>query len=175
VDPENELYWRANRKRLSVEELRDSLLAVSGELDLTMRGRPGPLWGEEHSKRRSIYGYVNRFNLDPTLRNFDFPSPMQTQGSRTDNIVPPQALFLMNSPFVIEQARKAVDSLGFDAGVNRVERITAIYEQILQRPPVENEIERIGRFADIEKGRKVNPWPHVAQALCMSNEFLYVD
>ncbi|MDF1851643.1 MAG: PSD1 and planctomycete cytochrome C domain-containing protein [Verrucomicrobiales bacterium] len=175
VDPENELYWRANRKRLSVEELRDSLLAVSGELDLTMRGRPGPLWGEEHSKRRSIYGYVNRFNLDPTLRNFDFPSPMQTQGSRTDNIVPPQALFLMNSPFVIEQARKAVDSLGFDVGVNRVERITAIYEQILQRPPVENEIERIGRFADIEKGRKVNPWPHVAQALCMSNEFLYVD
>jgi hypothetical protein len=175
ADPENELYWRANRKRLKVEELRDSLLAVSGEIDYTMRGRPGPLWGEEYSKRRSIYGYVNRFNLDPTLRNFDFPSPMQTQGQRTDNIVPPQALFLMNSPFITGQAAKLVASLQFNADTDRPARISAIYQRILNREPVENEIIRIGRFVDIEKNRKVSAWPLVAQALCMSNEFLYVD
>lgn len=175
IDPENQLYWRANRKRLTIEELRDSLLAVSGELDLTMRGRPAPLWGEDHTRRRSVYGYVNRFNLDPTLRNFDFPSPMQTEGARTENIVPTQALFLMNSPFMIEQSGKLVASLGFDADTNRVERITAIFERILQRAPVENEITRIGRFVDIEKNRQVSAWPLVAQSLCMSNEFLYVD
>ncbi len=175
IDPENELYWRANRRRLKIEELRDSLLAVSGEMDPTMRGRPAPLWGEEHNQRRSIYGYVNRFNLDPTLRNFDFPSPMQTQGTRTDNIVPPQALFLMNSPFMIEQSGKLIESLGFEAGIDRVERVTAIYQRILQRDPTENEITRIGRFVDIEKNRKVFAWPLVAQSLCMSNEFLYVD
>lgn len=175
LDPENEFYWRANRKRLRIEEIRDSMLRISGSLDTRMRGRSGDLWGEDYSNRRSIYGFVNRFNLDPTLRNFDFPSPMQTQAERTENIVAPQALFLMNSPFVVEQSEALVESLGFDVDVNREERISAIYRKVLNREPVENEIIRVSRFVDIEKGRKVFPWALVAQSLLMSNEFLYVD
>ncbi len=175
IDPENELYWRANRKRLRFEELRDSLLAVSGELDSTLRGRVGPLWGEEYTKRRSIYGYVNRLNIDPTLRNFDFPSPMQTAGVRTESIVPPQALFLMNSPIMIDQTQAMVEDLAFETPMTRDERIHALFARVLQRPASSTEMDRISRFADIEKNRKVSPWPLVAQALCMSNEFLYVD
>ncbi len=174
-DPENKLYWRANRKRLQIEELRDSLLTVSGRLDVRMHGRAGDLWGENYTKRRSIYGFINRFNQDPTLRNFDFPSPMQTQESRSESVVAPQALFLMNSPFVADQAQGVVDFLKLDSSLSREDRIQTIFQRVLQRPAVENEIVKISRFADIEENRKVNPWPLVAQSLCMSNEFLYVD
>jgi len=175
IDPENRFYWRANRRRLEIEELRDSLLLISGNLDTRMHGRAGDLWGDDYTKRRSIYGFINRFNQDPTLRNFDFPSPMQTQESRTDSIVAPQALFVMNSPFVVEQAQGVVDFLQLNETMSREDRIQVIFNRVLQRSPAENEITRIDRFADIEKNRKVNPWPLLAQSLFMSNEFLYVD
>ena len=175
VDPENQLYWRANRKRLRIEELRDSLLAVSGNLDSTTRGRVGPLWGKDYSNRRSIYGFINRLNMDPTLRNFDYPSPMQTQGERTENIVPPQALFLMNSPLMIEQTQDLVEDVGLADIPGRDPRIQAIYQRVFQRNASPPEVDRISRFANIEKNRDVNFWPLVAQSLCMSNEFLYVD
>ena len=102
VDPQNQLLWRANRKHLSIEAIRDSLLAVSGQLDRTPRGRAGRLWGNEYTRRRSIYGYINRFNLDPTLRAFDFPTPMQSQPARGESIVAQQALFTLNAPFVVD-------------------------------------------------------------------------
>lgn len=175
VDPENTLFWRANRTRLRIEELRDSLLAVSGQLDLRMRGRPGELWGEDYTKRRSLYGYLNRFNIDPTLRNFDFPSPVQTQESRTENIVSPQALFLMNAPFMIEQMDALVAAMAFDETADREERISALFERVLQRSPTAPEVEKVQRFLEIEEGREVDPWPLLAQSLCMSNEFLYLD
>ncbi|MDF1823210.1 MAG: PSD1 and planctomycete cytochrome C domain-containing protein [Verrucomicrobiales bacterium] len=175
IDPENEFFWRSNRSRLRIEELRDSLLAVAGQLDLSMRGRPGQMWGDDYTRRRSVYGYVNRFNLDPTLRNFDFPSPVQTQGSRTDNIVSPQALFLMNSPFMIEQSEALIDDVGLDKIDDRNERIEAVFERVLQRPPTPVEVDRVERFAEIEEGRNIPPWALIAQSLCMSNEFLYVD
>ncbi len=175
IDPGNKLYHRANLKRLEIEEIRDSLLAVSGKLDTRMHGRSGQLWDENYTPRRSIYGYINRFNLDPTLRAFDFPSPAQSQERRSESIVAPQALFSMNASFVTDQASALVDRLGFKEGVNREQRVNAIFEAVLNRPADEAEHEKVNRFADIEKGRKVNPWPLLAQALFMSNEFLYVD
>lgn len=174
-DPGNELLARANSKRLQIEELRDSLLAVSGQLDPRMRGRSGELWGPEHSNRRTIYGYINRFNLDPTLRAFDFPTPVQSQEMRTESIVAPQALFAMNSPFVIEQSKALVDRLAFSPGLDRQGRIDAIFQAVFHRNAAPPELERINKFIDLEKGRKVNPWPLLAQSLMMSNEFLYVD
>ena len=174
-DPENHLLARANAKRLQIEELRDSLLAVSGQLDLRMRGRSGELWGENYSPRRSIYGYINRFNLDPTLRNFDFPTPMQSQEKRTESIVAPQALFAMNSPFMIGQAQRLVERLSFSNAQTREERVNAIFDHVFHRKAEPGEQERIAKFLNLEEGRKVDPWPLLAQALLMSNEFLYVD
>ncbi|MCB1230831.1 MAG: PSD1 domain-containing protein [Verrucomicrobiae bacterium] len=174
-DPDNRLLARANAKRLQIEELRDSLLAVSGNLDPRMRGRSGELWGPDHSNRRTIYGYINRFNLDPTLRAFDFPTPVQSQEKRTESVVAPQALFTMNSPFVIEQSKALIDRLNFTEGVTREARINAVFQAVFHRDAAAPEHERIGKFIDLEKGRKVNPWPLLAQSLFMSNEFLYVD
>jgi hypothetical protein len=176
ADPDNRFYHRGKMKRLEIEEIRDSILALSGQLDTRMRGRAGKLWNEEdYTKRRSIYGYINRFNLDPTLRAFDFPSPESSQEMRSESIVAPQSLFVMNSPFVIDQSKALIERLDFQAGTTREQRINAIFEAILHRSADEVEHERINRFADVEKGRKVTPWPLVAQSLFMSNEFLYVD
>ena len=176
TDPNNRLYHRARVKRLEIEEIRDSILAVSGQLDPRMRGRAGRLWNaDDYTRRRSIYGYINRFNLDPTLRAFDFPSPESSQGKRSESIVAPQSLFVMNSAFVIDQSKALIERLNFQVGTTREQRVDAIFQAIVHRPADEVEHVRVSRFADIEKGRKVNPWPLVAQSLLMSNEFLYVD
>jgi hypothetical protein len=184
IDSENRQLWRANRKHLSIEEIRDSLLAVSGELDRTPRGRSGQLWGDNYTRRRTIYGYINRFNLDPTLRVFDFPTPMQTQPGRGESIVAPQALFTMNSPFVIDQAAAITESARFTSCETDDERVQALFEMVLQRNPAHPEIVRMTRFVEqqnrvFEKAKKESqiksPWPLVAQSLLMSNEFQYVD
>lgn len=184
ADPENRLLWRANRKHLPIESIRDGMLAVSGKLDRTPRGRPGQLWGENYSSRRSIYGYINRFNLDPTLRVFDFPTPMQTQPTRAESIVAPQALFTMNSPFVIDQAIAVTASARFLDCASDAERASALFELVLQREPQPPEVARVLRFVETQnrffaepakKSAIESPWPLAAQALMMSNEFQYID
>lgn len=186
IDPENRFLWRAQRKRLSIEQLRDSMLAVAGRLNRTPRGRSAPLWGPEYTRRRAIYGYINRFNLDPTLRVFDFPTPMQTQPKRGESIVAPQSLFAMNAPFVIDQAVALTGSERFAACKTDAARATLLFEAIFQRKPVEPELRRISRFVEQQnrffnpakrkkRTRVTSPWPLVAQAMLMSNEFQYID
>ncbi len=104
VDPDNLLLWRMNRQRLDFEATRDSLLAVAGTLDETRGGRPGNL-GDAAFGRRTIYGTIDRQNLPSLFRAFDFASPDATSPQRFTTTVPQQALYFMNSPFVIRQAR----------------------------------------------------------------------
>lgn len=175
VDPENQLFWRANRRHLSIEALRDSLLFTSGSIDPRMHGHPVRLWGEDHSIRRSVYGYINRFNLDPTLRAFDFPSAMHTAGQRGESIVAQQALFTMNSPFVVARAEAISSSAQFNACETDEQRVEHLFACIFQRAPFNGEKLRAIRLVSQQKRYYENPWPLVAQALYMSNEFQYVD
>jgi len=180
IDPQNRWLWRANRKRLSIEAIRDSMLAVSGNLDRTPGGRPSQLWGDKYTRRRTIYGYINRFNLDPTLRAFDFPAPMQTHPARDESIVAPQALFTLNSPFVIDQAKTIAESEDFVSCETDGERIAELFQVAYQRSPADPEVARIERFLKHQakfaaNKRTVSPWAVLAQTLLMSNEFQYVD
>lgn len=182
VDPENKLLWRGNRRHLSIEALRDSLLFTSGELLQKLHGHPGRLWGKDYTKRRSIYGYINRFNLDPTLRAFDFPSAMQSSANREESIVAPQALFTMNSPFVIDRSIAITQTEGFRQCQTDEDRVDHLFQQIFQREPYPGERARAVRLAGQQKrfyhdpDKKISsPWPLVAQALYMSNEFQYLD
>ena len=182
LDPKNQQLWRANRKRLNIEAIRDSLLAVSGNLDPTPRGRSAILWGDDYTRRRSLYGYINRFNLDPTLRAFDFPAPMQTQGSRVESIVAAQTLFTMNSPFVFDQAAAIIEALGFRSSLADTERVNRLFRAVFQRLASEQEVATILQFVKIQReGASESPeknqaaWQLVAQALMMSNEFHYLD
>ncbi|MGI9474356.1 MAG: PSD1 and planctomycete cytochrome C domain-containing protein [Rubripirellula sp.] len=181
-DPENRWLWRANRKHLNVEAIRDSMLVVSGQLDHRVGGHPSRLWGDDYTRRRAIYGFINRFNLDPTLRAFDFPASVQTQPMRGESIVAPQALFTMNSPFVIDQAAKLASHPEFEQLRRDEERVAYLFRAIFSREPDAAEVERAMKVSEFQQRFKQtpkrfisSPWPLIAQAMLMSNEFQYVD
>jgi hypothetical protein len=140
-DPNNRLLWRANIKRLEFEAVRDSLLAMGGKLNLTMGGRPVNLGATPYSTRRTIYGYVDRRNLPEVFNQFDFANPDITTGKRYETIVPQQALFMMNSPLVVEQARNLVNRPEFRDTSGAEARIKLLYDIIYQREPSPVEVE----------------------------------
>jgi mono/diheme cytochrome c family protein len=147
-DPNNRLLWRANIKRLEFESIRDSLLLLGGKLDLTMGGRPVNLGATPYSTRRTIYGYVDRRNLPEVYNQFDFANPDIETGKRYETIVPQQALFMMNSPLVVEQARNMVGRSDFLALRDDEKRIKLLYNIIYQRDPSPVEIKLGTQFLD---------------------------
>ncbi len=158
-DPYNRLLWRANVRRLDFESVRDSLLAMSGDLDRTIGGKPWnlteePYFDDNGKSRRSVYGYVDRGNLPELMAHFDFSKPEMTNSKRSTTIVPQQALFLMNSPFTVAVIRRIVSRPEFPAlqkgestdytrdkaAYNRdLSRISALYRIIFQRMPRKDE------------------------------------
>lgn len=141
VDPGNRLLWRANIRRLEYEPLRDSLLAIGGDLDPTLYGRPVDMRLHADSTRRTIYDYVDRANIPDVMINFDFATPDMVTGLRHVTTVPQQALFLMNSPLVINLARRLVAMPDFVDNPDDTARLNFLYERIYQRPPSAEETE----------------------------------
>jgi mono/diheme cytochrome c family protein len=146
VDPSNALLWKMNRRRLDFEAMRDSLLAVAGKLDLTVGGRAVELTTEPFSTRRTVYGFIERQNLPSLFRTFDFASPDTTSSQRFLTTVPQQALFMINSPFVVQQARQFVDQPELKSGQSDETRIRRLYQTVYQREPASDEIESGLRF-----------------------------
>jgi hypothetical protein len=145
VDPNNQLLWRMNRQRLEFEAMRDTLLSVSGKLDLTPGGHAVDITVPT-SDRRTVYGYVDRQNLPDLFRAFDFASPDTSSPRRFFTTVPQQALFLMNSPFVIEQAKSLVNRPEFKAETNDQQRLHLLYQLAFQREPSSEEVEWARQF-----------------------------
>ena len=140
LDPDNKLLWRYNLRRLGFEELHDSLLAIAGELDITPGGRPVAIASGDFARRRAVYMLVDRRSPSELLTQFDFPSPDVPSGIRYETTVPQQALFLMNSPMVVETARKLVKHPGFGAIKTDEDRVTTLYLAVYQRMPTRDEI-----------------------------------
>ena len=141
IDPDNRLLWRANLRRLDFEELYDSLLAIAGTLDPTIGGKPITPASDSFGTRRSLYTFIDRRNPPELFTQFDFPNPNTPTGKRYDTTVPQQALFLMNSPLVIETARKLTHRPEFAALTTDEARVGSLYLAIFQRPPTEREID----------------------------------
>jgi hypothetical protein len=150
IDPRNRLLWRANIHRLEFEAVRDSILAIGGQLDLSIGGRPARLdFGEGgFSHRRTLYGMVDRRNLPELYSQFDFANPDITTGKRYETTVPQQALFMMNNPLVVELARKLVNGAAFQNLVGEDARIKFLYERIFQREPTAVEVKLGTDFID---------------------------
>ncbi|WP_165232092.1 PSD1 and planctomycete cytochrome C domain-containing protein [Aquisphaera insulae] len=130
-DPENRLLWRMNPHRLTFEEARDSLLAVTGELDPRQGGRGEPLFGGSESRRRTLYGEVDRQFLPGVYRTFDFANPDLHIPVRSETTVPQQALFALNHPFSAARARALSARLpGRDEAA-----IRALFVAAFQREP----------------------------------------
>jgi hypothetical protein len=141
ADPENRWLGHYNRRRLDFEALRDSILAVGGDLDLKLGGKPVKLDAEPFALRRTIYGFVDRRNVPNMYQAFDFASPDLTTGRRETSVVPQQALFMMNSPLVVEQARNVVRNLNFKANTKPETRVKLMYELVYQREPTDEELQ----------------------------------
>ena len=129
-DPANRLLWRQNRTRLDFEAMRDSMLSVAGRLDSGRGGAPFELKAAPSSPRRTLYAYVSREDPSALMRTFDFSNPEEHTPRRQLTTVPQQALFLMNSSFLAEQAR----ALGATCE-GRARCIDSLHRKVLGRLP----------------------------------------
>jgi len=197
VDPENDLFWRFDPRRLSAEEVRDSMLAASGSLNREVYGpsvypqlsaevlagqsRPGSGWGkssESDQNRRSIYIYVKRSLVTPLLSAFDFPDPDLTCEARFATLQPGQALSLLNSDFAHQQAARIAQSINA-MEVPDEQVVTRTIRAVLARDATTDEIvegcqlmEQLQNEYGVRRERAV-------QLYCLSvlnwNEFLFLD
>ncbi len=178
IDADNRLLARASRRRLDFEALRDALLSVAGNLDGKMGGPAVDITKTPYSKRRTIYGHIDRQNLPGVFRTFDFASPDSSSPQRFQTTVPQQALFLLNHPFVIEQARSIAKRAG-NASEPKV-ALHQMYKSIYAREPDADEVrlglEFIERSAQLPRtAGALTPLECLAQALLVANEFAFVD
>jgi cytochrome c553 len=135
-DSGNRLYWRANRKRMDAEQIRDSIMYVSGNLDTAVGGPSADL--TPAMLRRTVYGKVSRYKPDEYLQLWDFPSPLISAEKRFVTTVPSQRLFLMNSDFMQIEAEEMAKKVASEA--NNRERIRKAYRLIFGRDASEEEI-----------------------------------
>lgn len=192
VDPENRLHWKANLRRLEAEQIRDSILAVSGRLDQRLGGKTLPLrnrqfvfnhTSEDHTKydsvRRAIYLPIIRNNLYSFFSQFDYPDPTMPTGSRNATVIAPQNLLMMNYDLILESADAFAaailrEPLGDD------KRVQAAYRRAFGRDPSAAESERALQFvteiaATIDgTDRQQQAWSLFCQSLLASNEFIYL-
>ncbi len=132
ADPENKLLSHFHRQRMDFESLRDSLLFVAEQIDFKVGGRAEELFKPPFSKRRAVYGFVDRQFLPAALRVFDFANPDMHNPQRSETTIPQQALFFMNGPFVAEQARALATRVRSADAKNQVREL---YKLIYQREP----------------------------------------
>jgi cytochrome c553 len=190
ADPDNNLLWRANQRRLDAESIRDGILAVSGRLDLQTphgsrvsalkdadlgRAARGTLNGD--SRHRSVYLPIVRDMLPEALDLFDFAEPSLVVAAREVTTVPSQALYMLNSPFIRENAAafgKRFQGTSADAK----ERINAAYLLAFSRPPTAAEVARAESYLKTQAtergGSAESALTTFCQALFASAEFRYV-
>jgi hypothetical protein len=181
LDPENRLLGHMNRCRLDAESLRDAMLAVSGDLDPVMGG-PGlgkSTVVERDFKflgtRRSVYTPILRNKLLELFEVFDFADPNISMGRRNVSTVSTQALFLMNSPFVMDQAARAARSSLVLPGLDDSARVDRAYRQSLGRLPSAGERRLALAFLSAAGQNQEDAWERLFHTLFACIDFRYVD
>ncbi|MEC7407235.1 MAG: PSD1 and planctomycete cytochrome C domain-containing protein [Planctomycetota bacterium] len=197
VDPNNDLFWKFDSRRLSAEEIRDSILLTNGSLNsnpygpsfypqlsrevLAGQSRPGSGWGQSNEadqNRRSVYIHVKRSLLTPLLTAFDFPDPDLTCEDRFITLQPAQSLALLNSEFVHQQAARLAKSIEPQA-IEDEEVVRKVILAVLSRKASEEEIENgTALIARLQSDFSFNR-DRAVELYCLSilnwNEFLFLD
>jgi hypothetical protein len=192
ADPENLLMSRFNRQRLDVEQLRDGMLAIDGTIDLTMHGTLQSGFGTDSEnssgrlslnpetvKRRTVYLPLRRSNLPSLLNLFDFGDATTVNGKRALTNVAPQALFMMNSEFVLERAKNLASGVLKQTQLSDRQRVDELYLQVLDRRPAAEEADKAFTFMTrYQEQFHTSPeaaWQSFCHVLLTSNEFLYLE
>jgi hypothetical protein len=198
ADPTNDLFWRFDMRRLSGEEIRDTILAVTGSLNPKMYGRsvyvdipkevlagqsaPGYGWGKsppEEQNRRSIYIHVKRSLLTPILESFDLAETDRTTPMRFTTTQPTQALGMLNGDFLNQQAALLARRLKAEAGDDATKQVRLALRLVTQRQPGDLEIKRsIGLMNTLQRQDKASAEQALKYFCLMAlnlNEFVYLD
>ncbi len=192
-DMDNSLLSRFPRRRLSVEELRDSMLSLDGSIDLTMGGTMQSGFGTDGENssdrlsirpddvtRRTVYLPLRRANLPGLLNLFDFGDATSSASKRPSTTIAPQALFLMNSDFIVQRARN-LSKQAADNAPTPSDRMKNLYMNILGREPNASEIDNglsfLNQFQQkfVGKGSADDSWFSYTRILLASNEYIYLD
>ncbi|MBX9626476.1 MAG: DUF1553 domain-containing protein, partial [Gemmataceae bacterium] len=135
TDPGNRLLWRMNARRLSFEEVRDSLFAVTGDLDPKAGGKPFDLFARPYVPRRTLYGLVDRQFPPDLLRVFDVANPDLHVPQRSETTVPQQALFFLNHPLALDRAKALATHQAVRAADSPEAKVRQLYRLAYQREP----------------------------------------
>jgi hypothetical protein len=184
ADPENRLLAHMNRRRLDAESLRDTMLSVGGTLQFQMGGATFPsslktdIGFRFQLPRRSVYVPVFRSSLPEVFEVFDFANPSMVTGRRDVSTVAPQALFLMNHPFVRTQARLTAERLLSESHMTAANRIDRAYLVILGRPATDTEVLLSQQFlksvTDTAEKDQLDAWTQMVQSIFLTIEFRYL-
>jgi hypothetical protein len=193
-DPENLLLWRVPYRRLEVEAIRDSILAVSGQLNPKMYGPsmfppvpkealegssdPDKIWkasDEREAARRTVYAHVKRSMIVPLLEVLDVCDTTRTSAKRNVTSVAPQALTLLNGDFTNRQARHFAERLVREVGTDPDKQIERAYVLALGRPPTASENEAMRRFLRREAENGSAALAQMCRVIFNLNEFVYPD
>ncbi|MBI1314206.1 DUF1553 domain-containing protein, partial [bacterium] len=176
VDPDNRLLWRMPRRRISMEEMRDSMLAVSGELSSQIGGKPFDLLSTPTVPRRSVYAFVNRDIVSNLASMFDAADPSSCTAKRPETTVPQQTLFALNSAFIQDRATALASLKEITEAPDDTERVRRLYRRTYSREPDAKEVEIALQFVTSQnENSKQKTWQQLAHALLAANEFVFVD
>lgn len=184
ADPENRLLWHMNRRRLEAECIRDAILAVGGQLDRKSYGpniKKGTTVERDYKfedVRRSVYTPIFRNKLLELFEVFDFGDPNLVVGKRNVSTVSTQALYMMNSPFVMEQAQQAAKALLAQSGLDDTARLDRAYWLALGRLPTERERKIATDFlaqSGSSPPQRLAGWERLHQTLFACIDFRYVN
>jgi hypothetical protein len=181
ADPDNRLFGRMNRRRLDAESIRDSLLAVSGQLDRTAGG---PAVAGFDSPRRTLYVRTVRSDRSTFRELFDAADSTAIVDKRSESTVAPQSLYLLNHPFAQAQVKSFAQRLADTQPCDDASRIERLFVGLLGRPPSSREMDvalsaviqvpRDGLSTEADTSTEAK-WEQLCHVLVCTNEFLYVD
>jgi mono/diheme cytochrome c family protein len=173
IDPANELLWRMNRRRMTVEQWRDSLLLVSGQLQ--SGGGKSVEVDDPKNLKRTLYARISRLKLNDLLMQFDYPDANVHAERRSVTNTPIQKLFVLNSPFMIERAKAFSTRLARESSGGDESRIGRAYWVLYGRGPTAEEMRLGVEFLQEAAAPGMTRWEEYAQVLLACNEALYVD
>ncbi|PCH54984.1 MAG: hypothetical protein COC21_03635 [Verrucomicrobiales bacterium] len=173
IDPANIYLWRMNRRRLSVEQWRDSILAVSNNLD--RRGGESLELSDAKNVRRTIYGRVSRKKLSDILIQFDYPDANVHSAKRSDTTTAIQKLFIINNSFMVEQAKGLAKRITGDSSATDLTHIQSTYALLYNRQPTREETDLGLAFLRLPAEGELTRWEQYSHALLAANEMMFVD
>lgn len=173
IDPLNTNLWRMNRRRLSIEQWRDSILAVGGSLDRT--GGKSLELTDKKNIRRTIYGHISRKKLNDMLMQFDYPDPNLHAAKRSATTTAVQKLFVMNNRFMVEQAKRLAKRVAGNKASASTLQIQEIYSLLYNREPSAAELDLALDFLRLPCESQLTRWEQYSHALLAANEMSYID